>query len=168
MLPPDTDVGGGGTVPGPPCWGAKVIERNDPRAALAYLNETMLFKVQWQYRKVHRNREVAKRYINDEVRPILRDLLGQCERENILQLQAIYGFWPVQSDGDTLIVYDPNDRDRKMARFEFPRQGKPPYWCLRDFVKPVGSGNFAVAAFSVVTDCRRVSAVAHEWCVSDR
>ncbi|MCH8966615.1 MAG: methionine synthase [Planctomycetes bacterium] len=168
FVPPESDIARDEPVPEPPFWGAKVIERIDPRAALAYLNENMLFKVQWQYRKVHRNREVAKRYINDEVRPILRDLLGQCERENILQLQAIYGFWPVQSDGDTLIVYDPDDRDRKMARFEFPRQGKPPYWCLSDFFRPVSSGSFDVAAFMVVTVGHRVSEVAREWFAEDR
>jgi len=155
-------------VPQPPFWGRRVVERIDARAALAYLNENMIFQVQWQYRKNRRSPEDFKRYINDKVRPILRRLLEQCERENILQLQAVYGFWPVQSDGDSLIVYDPDDRDRQLTVFEFPRMGKPPYWCLSDFFKPVSSGVYDVAAFSVVTAGRRVSEVAREWFAADR
>ena len=128
----------------------------------------MIFQVQWGYRKNRRSVEEYARYINDEVRPVLRRLLEQCERENILQLKAIYGFWPAQSDGDSLIIYDPDDRDRQLVTFEFPRMGKPPYWCLSDFFRPVSSGVFDVAAFSVVTAGRRVSEVAREWFAADR
>jgi len=167
-VPPRSDISRDEPVPPPPFWGRRVVEHIDPRAALAYLNENMLFQVQWQYRKNRRSPQDFKRYINDEVRPILRRLLEQCERESILQLQAVYGFWPAQSDGDTLIVYDSDDRDRQLAVFEFPRMGKPPYWCLSDFFKPVSSGVYDVAAFSVVTAGRRVSEVAREWFAADR
>jgi 5-methyltetrahydrofolate--homocysteine methyltransferase len=167
-IPPRSDISRDEPVTQPPFWGRRVVEHIDARAALAYLNENMLFQVQWQYRKNRRSPEDFKRYINDEVRPILRRLLEQCERENILQLQAVYGFWPVQSDGDALIVYDPDDRDRQLAVFEFPRMGKPPYWCLSDFFKPTSSGLYDVAAFSVVTAGRRVSEVAREWFAADR
>ncbi len=167
-IPPRSDISRDEPVPQPPFWGRRVVERIDARAALAYLNENMLFQVQWQYRKNRRRPEDFKRYINDEVRPILRRLLEQCERENILQLQAVYGFWPVQSDGDALIVYDPDDRDRQLSVFEFPRMGKPPYWCLSDFFKPVSSGVYDVAGFSVVTAGRRVSEVARDWFAQDR
>ena len=155
-------------IPQPPFWGSRVIERIEPRAAAAYLNDNMLFHVQWQYRKNRRSVEDFKRYINDEVRPILRELIATCEREDILQPQAVYGFWPAQADGDALIVYDPNDRETQLASFDFPRQGKPPYWCLSDFFRPVDSGEFDVAAFSVVTAGRRVSDVAREWFAADR
>ena len=166
--PPRSGISRDEPVPQPPFWGRRVVERIDARAALAHLNENMLFQVQWQYRKNRRGPEDFKRYINDEVRPILRRLLEQCGRENILRLQAVYGFWPVQSDGDSLIVYDPDDRDRRLTVFEFPRMGKPPYWCLSDFFKPTSSGLYDVAAFSVVTAGRRVSEVAREWFAADR
>ena len=167
-VPPKSDISRDQPIPEPPFWGRRVVERIEPRAALAYLNENMLFQVQWQYRKARRTPEDFKRYVNDEVRPILRQLLETCERDAILQPQAIYGYWPVQSDGDTLIVYDPDDRDQQLAAFEFPRMGKPPYWCLSDFFKPISSGLFDVAAFSVVTAGRRVSEVAREWFEADR
>ena len=39
-------------------------------------------------------------YLNDQVRPVKRRPSSICEQENILRLQAIYGYWPVQADGD--------------------------------------------------------------------
>ncbi|MHC5109304.1 MAG: methionine synthase [Planctomycetota bacterium] len=167
-VPPKSNISRDEPVPEPPFWGSRVVERIEPKAALAYLNENMLFQVQWQYRKNRRSPEAFKQYIDAEVRPILRSLLAECEANDILQLKAIYGFWPVQSDGDQLIVYHPEDRSQKIARFEFPRQGKPPYWCLSDFFKSVSSGQMDAAAFSVVTAGRRVSDVARGWFESNR
>jgi 5-methyltetrahydrofolate--homocysteine methyltransferase len=166
--PPVSDISRNEPVPQPPFWGTRVIEHIEPKAALAYLNENMIFQVQWQYRKNRRSPEEFERFINDEVRPILRDLLVQCEQEDILQPQAIYGFWPAQSDGDCLHVYDPDDREKILATFEFPRMGKPPYWCLSDFFKSVSTGTYDVAAFSIVTAGRRVSDVARAWFEADR
>jgi cobalamin-dependent methionine synthase I len=56
---------------------------------MGYLNENMLFNVQWQYRKKKQSRDEYERYVNNEVRPILRKLLEECKSEDILQLKAI-------------------------------------------------------------------------------
>lgn len=167
-VPPKSNISRDEPVPEPPFWGSRVVERIEPKAALAYLNENMIFQVQWGYRKNRRSPDEFERYLSTDVRPILRKLLTTCEEQSILNLQAIYGFWPAQSDGDSLIIYDPNDRDRQLAVFEFPRMGKPPYWCLSDFFKPISSGAYDVAAFSVVTAGRRVSEVARDWFAADR
>jgi len=166
-------------VPVPPFWGRRVIDRVDLRSVLAFVNENMLFQVQWQYRKAGRSSQEFARYLNDEVRPIYRDLVGRSLEEGILRPQAVYGFWPVQADGDALIVYDPQPLTdgelperaadvparpwSKMAVFEFPRQRKAPYWCLSDFFRPVESGQVDVAAFMLVTVGRKASEVAGGW-----
>ncbi|HNQ22998.1 MAG TPA: methionine synthase [Phycisphaerae bacterium] len=165
---PQSDISRDEPVPEPPFWGARVIERIEPQAAAALLNENMLFQVQWGYRKGGRSSADFARYVNAEVRPILRRLLETCAREDTLRLQAIYGFWPAQADGDRLLIYDAQDRGRVLVAFDFPRMGKPPYWCLSDFFHPVGSGTIDVAAFSIVTAGRRVSEVAQEWLRADR
>jgi 5-methyltetrahydrofolate--homocysteine methyltransferase len=167
-VPPKSDIARKEPVPEPPFWGSRVIEHIDPRAAAAYLNENMLFQVQWQYRKNRRSPVEFKKYINAEVRPILRELLEQCERDDILKPQAIYGFWPVQAEGDNLIVFDPENRHRQLETFEFPRMGKPPYWCLSDFFRPAAGEAHDAAAFMIVTVGRRVSDVAREWFAADR
>ncbi len=73
---------------------------------LGWINENMLFQVQWGYKKNRRSPEEFARYVNDVVRPAYRDLVERCEHEDILKPQAIYGFWPCQAEGDELVIYD--------------------------------------------------------------
>jgi 5-methyltetrahydrofolate--homocysteine methyltransferase len=169
--PARSDIGHTYPVPRPPFWGDRVIERIDLRAALAYLNETMLFQVQWGFRKKGRSPEQWKKYVDAEIRPIYRELVARCQREQILQPQAVYGYWPANSEGDSLIIFEPPhgalDRPEQhgdeRVRFRFPRQRKHPYWCLADFWRPVSAGVVDVVAFQLVTAGRRVSEVARQW-----
>ncbi|MBL8880771.1 MAG: dihydropteroate synthase, partial [Phycisphaerales bacterium] len=154
-------------VPTPPFWGSRVIDHMPIRAALGHVNEVMLFQVQWGFRKRGRSKEEFKRYIDTEVRPIYRQLVERCERENIITPKAIYGYWPCNSEGDDLILFAPPDSGggsrREIARFSFPRQKSAPYWCLSDFWRPLSGGVADVVAFQVVTAGERVSHVAREW-----
>ncbi|MBK8914625.1 MAG: methionine synthase [Phycisphaerales bacterium] len=154
-------------VPRPPFWGARVMERIPVRAALGYLNEVMLFQVQWAFRKRGRSRDEFRRYVDGEVRPILRELVARCEREEILRPAAVYGYWPCNSDGDELIVWEPPGDNggsrREAARFRFPRQRNAPHLCLSDFFRPLESGETDVVALQLVTSGRQVSETAREW-----
>jgi len=155
-------------IPVPPFWGRRVVEQIPLESVLAYLNETMLFQVQWQFKKKGRLKEAFDQYIDAEVRPIYRDLVERCKQEQILRPCAIYGYWPCQSEGNTLHVYDPEDRQRVMMRLELPRQIKKPYWCLADFWRPRSSGQYDVIALSIVTVGRRASEVERQWFAEDR
>ncbi len=162
-------------VPRPPFWGSRVLERIPLRAALAYVNETMLFQVQWGFRKKGRSPDEWKRYVDTEIRPIYRALVERCEREQIIQLAAVYGYWPCQSAGDELIVYEPpaepdappEAHGPELLRFRFPRQQREPHWALADFWKPIDSGQCDVVAFQAVTAGSRVSEVARQWFEAD-
>lgn len=168
---PRSDIGHTWPVPRPPFWGRRVIEQVPIKAALGYLNETMLFQVQWGFRKKRRRENEWKRYVDREIRPIHRRLVAQCESERILEPRAIYGYWPCNSNGDDLIIFapPPAELDRpelhgeELARFTFPRQRKHPCWCLSDFWRPLSSGIVDVAGFFVVTAGARVSDVARQW-----
>ena len=155
-------------IPKPPFWGSRVVERIPLSAIVPYLNEKMLFNVQWQYQRGPRGPEEFASFIDTEVRPIFRELMQRCEQDKIINPQAIYGYWPAQADENALIVYHPDDLNRQFARFEFPRQYKEPYWCISDFFRPVTSGEMDVVAFSVVTVGQRITEVAHEWLSADR
>jgi 5-methyltetrahydrofolate--homocysteine methyltransferase len=153
-------------IPAPPFWGSRVIESIDLQTVLPYINEKMLFGVQWQYTPGGRKREEYEAFIRDEVRPIFFELAKRCARERILLPQAVYGYWPCNSEGNDLVVYDPEgggaDR-RERVRFTFPRQDEPPNWCLADFWRPAESGEIDVAAFHLVTVGRAASEVARQW-----
>ncbi|HSW44641.1 MAG TPA: methionine synthase [Phycisphaerae bacterium] len=155
-------------IPEPPFWGRRVIEDIPLRAVLPFINETMLFQVQWQFRRKGRPLEEFEKYVNTEVRPIYRDLVARCEREQIIQPRAVYGYWPCQSDGNTLYLYDPVDRGLVVARLDLPRQKKKPFWCLADFWRPRSGGRYDVIALSLVTAGSRASEVARQWFAEDR
>ena len=178
-VPARSDVATDNPIPAPPFWGRRVIERIDLQSVLGYVNEVMLFQVQWQYKKQRRSAEDYEAYVKQELRPILHELVERCVRENILKPQAVYGYWPCNSDGDDLIIYNPPDGPAglidpttfartEVQRFTFPRQHRKPFWCLSDFWRPVDSGEIDVVAFSIVTAGRRVSEVAAEWFAADR
>ncbi|MBU0618183.1 MAG: methionine synthase, partial [Planctomycetes bacterium] len=176
MVPPSapvprSDIGHEYPVPCPPFWGTRVLEEIDLDAPLAYVNELMLFQVQWGYRRKGRSAKEWQAYLDAEVRPKFRELVERCRREDILQPKAIYGYWPANSKGDDLIIFEPpsgtikrpEHHGREVARFTFPRQHKAPYWCLADFWRPLSAGVPDVAALSVVTVGSKVSDVARQW-----
>lgn len=55
-------------VPQSPFWGSRVIEEIPLPAALAYLNETMLFQIQWHFRRRGHSAKEFKKYLNREAR----------------------------------------------------------------------------------------------------
>jgi len=71
-----------------------------------------------------------------------------------LRPRALYGYFPVASTGETLVVYDPQEPEarREIARFTFPRLRRgEACLCLADYFAPVTSDTVDVAAFQVVT-----------------
>jgi 5-methyltetrahydrofolate--homocysteine methyltransferase len=77
-----------------------------------------------------------------------RSLLDRIVREKLLVARASYGLWPAQSDGNDIVLYDDESRERAIARFHMLRQQQEkaekaddaPYMSLSDFVAPRGSG----------------------------
>jgi len=157
--PARSDIGHDHPVPRPPFWGSRVLERIDLDAALAYLNERMLFQVHWGFRREQRTAGQWKEYLEAHVRPIYRDLVERCRQQGLAAPQAVYGYWPGNSDHDELLIFGPPsgtiDRPEHhrevIARFRFPRQRKHPYWCLADFWRPIQDGIVDVVAASLVT-----------------
>lgn len=168
-IPSRSDIRMDNPIPAPPFWGSRVIERIDMQTILPYINEKMLFNVQWEYTRGDKTKEEYDAFIRDTVRPIFYELAKRCAKEKILVPQAVYGYWPCNSDGDDLVVFAPPARvgddptRREIARFTFPRQHEQPYWCLSDFWRPVDSGQFDVVAFHLVTVGRAASDVARQW-----
>ena len=50
----------------------------------------------------------------------------------------MYGWWPCNSEGNDVVIYDADDVEKEIARYTFPRQSKRSKRCLSDFFKPVG------------------------------
>ena len=72
-------------------------------------------------------------------------LLARIVDEKLFQANAVYGFFPANSDGDEIIVWTDETRSVERMRFQalrqqWQRQGQTTYRSLADFLAPVGSG----------------------------
>jgi 5-methyltetrahydrofolate--homocysteine methyltransferase len=155
-------------VPAPPFWGARVVERVPVKALVPYLNETMLFQFQWGFRKAGKSIEEWKRWANGELRPILRRMMELCEKDDILQPQACYGYWRCASEGDSVVLFDDAEARREVARFAFPRQAREGGLCIADFFRDRASGETDVIGLQVVTMGQKASDVARAWFAENR
>ena len=161
----------GVTVPTPPFWGAKVLERVPVKTIAPYLNERMLYQFQWGFRKDGRSLAEFKKWARTELRPVLSRVMDQAIREKILRPQASYGYWKAAAEGNAVVLFDedgPGKKEREVARFDFPRQNKEGGLCIADFFRDVDDPERDVIGLQVVTMGRRASEAAREWFAADR
>jgi 5-methyltetrahydrofolate--homocysteine methyltransferase len=162
------------TIPKAPFYGSRVVDDISLDDVFSFVNETALFKGQWQFKQGRRPVEEYEALVRDTVRPIYEELKARSKREDLLQPRVVYGYFPAQSSGNDLIIYEDDEKTERM-RFTFPRQplGKNPRdpsgknLCLADFFASVESGRMDVAAFHLVTMGRRASEYAQELFKAD-
>ena len=96
--------------------------------------------------------------LNDMVNGLMQD----ATQNGWISPSAVYQFFPAQADGDTVLIYDPENPGKIIETFEFPRQDSDPYLCLADFLKPVSSGQMDYIAFFAVTAGKGVRQIAEK------
>ena len=138
-------------IPTPPFWGDRLVESIDLDEIYPYINTVALFRGQWGFKKGSMPEIEYERILADTVEPAFMRLKELCKRERILRPQVVYGFFPCNSAGDDLVVFDPKDQDREIERFSFPRQESRGRLCISDFFRPIESGTRDVIAFHCVT-----------------
>jgi 5-methyltetrahydrofolate--homocysteine methyltransferase len=135
-------------VPAPPFWGSFKLGALPLPAVFDHLDEKSLFRLSWGAR----NRDGAEwEALSEEFTARLERMKQQAITETWLAPQALYGYFPAQSEGNDLLIFDPHERGRTLVRFKFPRRGGATPGCLADFFLPVGSPQPDVVALQVVT-----------------
>jgi 5-methyltetrahydrofolate--homocysteine methyltransferase len=148
-------------IPQPPFFGSRVALDIPIEDVFAYINETALFKGQWQFKQGRTSAEEYQALVAEKVRPVYEELKQRSAREGLLVPRAVYGYFPAQSSGNDLIVYDA-DTKAERARFTFPRQPAGKRLCLADYFASVEAGRMDVVAFHLVTVGRRASEYSQE------
>jgi 5-methyltetrahydrofolate--homocysteine methyltransferase len=143
----------------PPFLGSKVVKGLAIDDIAAYINETAIFRNQWQFRP--ENGETDEQF-KDRLRPLLREQLSNAKTSGVLLPQVVYGYFPVNADGTDLVVYTDDTRTTEQCRFHYPRQREEPFLCIADFFRSVESGEKDYAAFHIVTMGNAVSEMAAE------
>jgi 5-methyltetrahydrofolate--homocysteine methyltransferase len=153
-------------VPTPPFWGARVIEAA-PKAIVPFLNERSLYQLQWGFRKQGRSLDDFIGWAKQELRPVMKRMLGLCEAQEILRPRAAYGYWKAAGQGNDLILFA-EDGTTELTRVTLPRQPKEDGECIADFFRDVDDAERDVIGVQVVTMGQRASEVTHEWFADNR
>ena len=154
-------VGDAPNIPVPPFWGVRVKKDFDLRELFPYINETALFKNQWQLKTA--SQEDYLRLVEQKFRPIKKQLEEDVIASGVFEPKAVYGYFPCQSEGNDVVVYEPGTQNpgnheghegtrrnaempssarpdsrgrpspRELLRFSFPRQKEGRKLCISDF-----------------------------------
>jgi len=139
-------------IPTPPFWGRRVMEvgKDFPlELAFEWINHKMLFKQRWGYNAKGLSKEEYEKQLETKVWPAYERIKQQFLDEKLFDATVIYGYYPVRSDDNTLLIFDESegwsseaDVNREslhevIGRAEhimsFPRQSKKPHRALSDF-----------------------------------
>ena len=150
-------VGDAPNIPTPPFWGVRVRKDYDLRQIFRYINETALFKNQWQLKTA--SQADYLRLVEEKFRPILRNLQDEVLQSGLFAPAVVYGYFPAQSEGNDVIVYQapspesrvPGEPGEELLRFTFPRQKEGRRLSISDFFSPKSSGKMDVIGLSLVT-----------------
>ncbi|MDC0464014.1 methionine synthase [Pseudomonadales bacterium] len=95
--------------------------------------------------------------VGESARELFHDakaMLDQWLSSSLVKASAVFGFWPAQSEGDDLIIFEDETRQVERTRLHHLRQqtDKPngkPNLCLSDFVAPTNAGADYIGGFVV-------------------
>ena len=150
----------------PPFWGPRVIAAA-AKAVVPFINERSLYQLQWGFRKQGRSLDDFLGWARQELRPVLRRMLGLCEEQDILKPQAVYGYWKVAAQGNDLFIFEPDGRT-EVARFALPRQPREDGECIADFFRDIDDAERDVIGLQVVTVGQHASDTARLWFEENR
>ncbi|MFF2622303.1 methionine synthase [Oerskovia jenensis] len=168
-LPARSDVAADNPVPTPPFWGTRIVKGIQLADYAAFLDERATFMGQWGLKPGRSSgTEGAAGASYDELvetegRPRLNAWLEQIRTDGIVDPSVIYGYFPVWSEGNDVVVGHHDGPDggsggpvgTERLRFTFPRQRRDRHLCLADFVKPRSwveeTGRYDVLPVQLVT-----------------
>jgi 5-methyltetrahydrofolate--homocysteine methyltransferase len=141
-------------IPAPPAWGVRVLRDIPLDEVLELLDLDELYRLQWGGRG---SGEAYNASVRDVFAPTLARLREDARSKGWLRPQAVYGYFPVQSQGNQVVVFDPaalssdGGARREIARFTFPRQEGRDRLCLADYFRSVDSGDVDVLPIQLVS-----------------
>jgi 5-methyltetrahydrofolate--homocysteine methyltransferase len=133
-------------------WGPRVVRQMPLEIIFKHLFKNELFRLSWGAKNA---RGEQWEHLSAEFERRLARMQREALREGWLSPQAVYGYWPAQSQGDDLVVFQPDslmgEEPQELVRFSFPRQPAGDRLCLADYYAPIGSGAMDLVALQVVT-----------------
>ena len=188
-MPARSDVAADNPVPVPPFWGTRIVRGIALADYAAFLDERATFMGQWGLKPGRGEDGLSyEQLVETEGRPRLRYWLDRILAEGMLDASVAYGYFPVVSDGDDLVVLHHGDDPSgalgapgllapdggsglvgaERLRFHFPRQRRDRHLCLADFVRSRESGQVDVLPVQLVTAGAKIDAVTAKLFAEDK
>ena len=174
VAPERSDVAAGVEVPVPPFWGSRVVKGLAVADYSQLLDERALFLGQWGLRGARGGKGPSyEELVETDGRPRLRYWLDRLSTDGVLAHAAVvYGYFPVVSEGDDVIVLkEPRPDAEQRFRFTFPRQQRDRFLCIADFIRSrdlaTDRGHVDVLPFQLVTMGQPIADFANELFASD-
>ena len=156
----------------PPFWGSRVLtEAEIPlEQVFAYLDRNALFAGQWQLRKAQgQSREEYDAMLAEKAEPVLQQWMTRCLEQQLLTPRVAYGYFPCGREGNSVVVFDPDQRSRELGRFALPRQRSGNRYCIADFYQDLAGGQPTdVLPMQAVTMGERATSFAQELFKGDQ
>jgi len=189
-MPARSDVASDNPVPAPPFWGTRIVRGIALADYAAFLDERATFMGQWGLKPGRGEDGLSyEQLVDTEGRPRLRYWLDRILAERMLDASVAYGYFPVVSEGDDLVVLHHGDDPTGLLgpagllapdggsggalgsdrlRFHFPRQRRDRHLNLADFVRSRASGQVDVLPVQLVTAGAAIDAVTAKMFAEDR
>ncbi|WP_446663195.1 methionine synthase [Geobacillus sp. CCR] len=97
------------------------------------------------------------------LKAVIDELVHEAKERRWIQPAGVYRFFPAQSDGNRVYIYDPTDGKTVLEMFDFPRQPRAPHLCLADYLKSKESGEMDYVGLFAVTAGHGVRELAQRW-----
>lgn len=195
-MPARSDVAADNPVPVPPFWGTRIVRGIALADYAAFLDERATFMGQWGLKPGRGADGLSyEQLVETEGRPRLRYWLDRILAEGMLDASVAYGYFPVVSERDDLVVLHHGDDPGgvlgaagllapdggslpaperveglggERLRFHFPRQRRDRHLCLADFVRSRESGQVDVLPVQLVTAGAKIDAVTAKLFAEDK
>ncbi len=140
-------------IPVPPFWGVRTILDIPLENVFAHIHKPELYRLSWGGKNTRGEEWEA---LQAEFDDRLLRMMAEAKRLGTLKPKAVYGYFPAQSDGNDVIIYDPvlwanEQRAVEIGRFSFPRQSFGDFLCISDYFASVESGQMDVCPLQIVT-----------------
>ena len=143
-------------IPLPPFFGATTIDDVDLRELWPCFDLKSLYRLSWGASNT--KGDAFDALVRDEFEPRLHRYRQEAEAGGLLLPKVAYGYYAAAGIGNDVVLYDPDDAGREIARFTFARQAGGDHLCLADYLRePQDGRGIDVVALQVVTVGTRAS-----------
>ncbi len=150
-------------IPKPPDHDLHILKNVDLRQIFPYINPTMLYGKHLGLRGTFDQLLASGDEKAIKLKAQVETLQDEIIAQDLICANAIYRFYPCQGKGENLILYDPEDKNRVIETFIFPRQSSGERLCLSDYCRDVTSGEMDAVAFFVVTCGKGIRELSQAW-----